>query len=169
MKRKVYAEYADAYYNRVVLGVKSGISFCIQVILIIAGAAIAVLFLPAVLSAVLNGGELDLTAVAALAVGIPALLIGAVRAVFWLAYPKVTVAVEPGKIILFPRTRREKVVARGDIIKVTQNDWWDFCSLYNSYSVTVLTRTGGYYKLKYVKGTTDVVAKLYKVRYDRAA
>jgi hypothetical protein len=163
MKKKTYARYADAYYNRAVLGVKSGVSFCIQLSFIIAGAAVAVVFLPAVLA----GGELDIATIATLAFGASAVLIGGTRAVKWIAYPKILIAIEPGKIILFPRTRREAVVARENIIKVTQNDWWDFGLKYNNYSVTVLTKTGGYYKLKYVRETPDVVAKLYGVRHDR--
>jgi hypothetical protein len=164
MKKKVNAKYADIYYNRAVLGVKSSVSFRIQLGLAAAGALILLLFLPNVLA----GGELGIVTLAALAFGVPALLIGAVRAVFWLAYPKILVAVEPGKVILFPRTRRETVIDRKDIIKVRQNDWWDFSLLYNNYSVTVFTRTGGYYKLKHVKNTPDTVAKLYRVRHDRA-
>ncbi|MDR2047038.1 MAG: hypothetical protein LBP79_03940 [Clostridiales bacterium] len=165
MTVKTYAEYSDTYYGRVDLGVKSHVSFLIQIAVIAASAVSIAVFLPPIL----RGGAFDIASVAVLGVSAAVLLIALIRAVFWIAYPKRLIAVEPGRVILFPGKRRETVLPRKDIISVRQSDWWGGSGTYNNHAVVIVTKYGGRYKLNYVASAPSVIDKLRRVRRDIAA
>ncbi|MDR3263711.1 MAG: hypothetical protein LBT30_05310 [Clostridiales bacterium] len=158
-------EYSDIYYNRALIGVKSCLSPTIGLLIILAAAGIAVLFLLPVFS----GAELTTGTIIVAAVCGAAILAALIRIVFWLAYPRKLIAVEPGRVILFPggKSGREKILPLSEVSVIRQNDWWSLLFVYNNYSITLATKYNGYHKLRFVKSSPQVVAKLKQLKYNR--
>jgi hypothetical protein len=158
-----YKKYSDVYYDRLQIGVKANTSLIIQIsVIIICAGAGAVLALP-----LFKGETLALSSIVILALVAIALLTAAVRLVAWLAYPKTLIVAKPGGLTFFPGKKREFTLERGDIIKIRQNDWWNARWKYASYSISVFSRYGGVYKIRYVKDCPETVKLLKQLRYNR--
>ncbi|MDR1905608.1 MAG: hypothetical protein LBQ27_01655 [Clostridiales bacterium] len=163
MRPKPNAEYADIYYNRHILGEKSYVSFCIQLCIFLGGGALAAIGIMPILS----GQPLQIGGIImAAAGGIPAIT-ALVRGIIWIFYPRTLIAVEPGKVILFPRNKkgRELIIPLSDIIKIRLNDWWSPCFAYNNYSITLFFRHDSPIKIKYVKASPHVVSQLKHLKH----